>query len=161
MPDRHLRERDRALPQRLGRLENNLRDLAQRASVGALRTAKAATSAPNTFYTYVQAVSVTVPSGRWAVYAEVTFVIAAAAGTEDLYLTINLLDPSSGLPTGSSVITPRHCQPAATVGAPLRVAVALVDDFSADNNVMVSLATRNANGGGYTLATPRLLVLPV
>ena len=161
MPDRNLRERDRALTQRLERLQQQVRDLTLRAWAGALRTTKAASATPTTYSGYVQALSLVVPSGRWEVHADVTFTVAAATGEEDFYLAIDLLDPTTGAVTGNAPISPRRIAPAATPGAFLSLPVTLIDDFSAEGDVTVSLKTRNAGETVYSLGTPRLLVLPV
>src|SRR6188768_734724 len=70
MPDRNLRERDRAWQQRQASVEAKVRSLGLRAWPGAVRTAPPLdTFTPSTPAEYSQILSVTVPSGRWIIMA--------------------------------------------------------------------------------------------
>lgn len=179
MADRAVLEQRVAQRQVLTATAAQLRQLKSRANRGALRTAGQELFTPNDLTQYTTALSVDVLPGRWMATGEATFAVVAPAGQVALRLTMEALDPSTGLVlTGDNYDFPERkygLTTASTIRVPITVTgffvhVVGVDELTAGEDdgdgdspsgvITINLRSYDALGNDYTLEEPRLLLAP-
>lgn len=166
MSDRNLRERERALQQRLATSEGRIRALGLRAWPGAMRSAKGEyridiAAGPPTAYVLT---TVDIPAGRWYATGRASISSSTVAAVPDIFAlqiavnslvdgVLNLLDVDTTVAYTTMPATPAAEVQNQTLNAegdiildtPARVALAINDYFSRD----------------FSVFSPRLRLLPV
>lgn len=169
MPDRHLREPQRALLQRLERMEANVASLGQRAWRGAMRTAHLGATADETAFTIPSALTLEAPPGRWEVHVSAV-ATGPTTGFEEWALftrcrsidTFEETDPHGVLPSASLSTTS-----ATNADSPMRRTLTAFGWVQPEERFVFSLGlTARVWGTGLGHSTPpkwtdlRIMMLP-
>jgi hypothetical protein len=161
MPERKVREVNRAFLQRLDELSDKVRGLELRAFRGAVRTAHADAANPGVFDEYVSVLEVIVPSGRWLVNGIATFNVVSPTTAVDLAIKVGVFDPI----TDEAVLVPHSDVPPSeyhfATTSHVHFTAYCDGDIIVDDNVKVVLQSVNFAGDAYSLTNVRLTLNPV
>ena len=163
MPDRNLREVSLGMAGRLGAIESRQRAMTGRVWPGAMRTADADSYIPTTQDQFNTIIQMEVLPGRWLMMAEFDLRYPVVASIIRAEMKLAVSDAVTGVEEPSSVdydLPTRFL--ALTITGFYRTPMTLIGHMSneTDNNKVVAIKVRDAEGETWTAHDIRLNLIP-